>query len=191
MDDNTVTTSESLSVSELSTNKAYRLTSPNLNDGYLKWVETDTSSQSSEDNQLGVRSDPGDWSSDYTNQTIWTLVQTLDSSNGYSIQSSYDTNYYIYASAYNDDDDTDIGHVYNQSDSTNDEQFSLSISDASTLDSTITTGIIIYYTNSNTNYYMIGKDHIVNTETKKDIYFMPSTHSSFNSNHAIFYITEN
>ena len=125
---------------------------------YVKWVQQGT------DNELGARQDNGTWGADDTNMTYWTLVTALDSdATQYSIQSVYDSSYYIHGAV------NDKAYVYSLSSSYSVSEFSLSVEDASTTTNFSSyTGYVIYYTVSGTNYYMVpyenpNKDYSFNT----------------------------
>jgi hypothetical protein len=125
---------------------------------YVKWVQQGT------DNELGARQDNGTWGADDTNMTYWTLVTALDSdATKYSIQSVYDSSYYIHGAV------NDKAYVYSLSSSYSVSEFSLSVEDASTTSNFSSyTGYVIYYTVSGTNYYMVpyenpNKDYSFNT----------------------------
>ena len=170
--------SESTTITDQFIGNSYTISNGN---DYVKWVQYGT------DNELGSRPDNGTWDTDNTQMTGWKIVSALDASSGtYSLQSVYDTSYYINTVVY--ESNTDKAHVYDPTVETT-PNYSFEIVDASTIpEFSDYSGYVIYYTEGNTNYYLIPM-----TVSSKDLYFMDTATIGSESpsySDAVFTLTE-
>ena len=155
--DSSSDSSLSLQVKDLKANTAYHFTSPQFNNGYLKWAS------SSSGQFAALRSTPNFTDSavelEWYQNSAWTLVSAVDgSSSGYSLQSVYNNSYYLYGINYNSStDDADIDHVIKVAeleDYSVKTPYKFTIYDASTIDASYTTGVVIECTGLAEGTYM-------------------------------------
>ena len=180
------TSTDTLQVDDLVQDSSYHFTSPYFADGYMKWASSSTGEFAASRSTPNFTDTATE--TEWYQYAAWTLVTSLDgSTTGYSLQSVYDTGYYLYGVAYDSSvDDADIDHVIKVADSSSYSEYTpflFTVYDASDVNSNYSSGVVIECTGIATGTYVRLVDR--SDDNGKDMFCVSGL-----NNAGVFYVSE-